>query len=405
MRFARRATLAGAAALSLGTAVASAQTVNGPEFQVNTYTTAGQATPDVAVDRNGHFVVVWEGVGEDDASGVFGRRYRSAGEPFGGEFRVNTSTVQPSERPAVGADAEGGFVVAWKNPAGYTWARPFDANGTASSPEFLVGLAAYAARPSLDVQADGSFVVAWLQNIMGTYGSYGYQINVRQFDGNGGDSSYPVDAVSFLPRSGVTVRSRDDHSFIVAWSGAGPGDDVGIFARRFGALGGTLGTAFRVNFATDGTQTQPALAIDGDGGFLVAWRTAPASAGNIEARRFDASGEAMGLEFTVNSYATGDQHSPSVAVNADGRFVLAWSSPSAGGVQARLVEGAAPVGSEFAVSTQPGTAPAVAARGPGDFVVVWQDTSGRDGSGDGVFGQRYGDLIFADGFSWGTGGP
>jgi hypothetical protein len=405
MRVARRAGVASALLVLCG-APATAQTANGPEFQVNTYTTSGQATPDVAVDRNGHFVVVWAGAGEDDASGVFGRRYRSSGEPFGDEFRVNTSTTQTSRRPEVGADAEGGFVVAWKNADGYVWARRFGADGTASSPEFLVDFAAYEGRASLDVQADGSFVVASLHNVAGTYGSYGYQIWALRYDSAGAPVDIiAVDAVSFAARSGVTVQGRSDQSFIVAWSGSGPGDDAGIFARRFNDAGTAMGAVFRVNFATAGSQTQPALAIDGEGGFLVGWRTAPASVGNIEARRFDADGEAIGLEFTVNAYLTGDQHSPSVAVNADGRFVLAWSSPSAGGVQARLVEGAAAVGSEFAVGTQPGIAPAVTARGPGDFVVVWEDTSGQDGDGNGVFGQRYGDLIFADGFSWGTGGP
>ena len=75
-----------------------------------------------------------------------------------------------------------------------------------------------------------------------------------------------------------------------------------------------------------------------------------------------------------------------------GAAVLSLSAAAA------AAEAGAPVGPEFEVGTQAGTAPAVAGRGPGDFVVVWQN-NGQDGSGDGVFGQRYGDLIFSDGFN------
>jgi len=52
MRLARRARCAGAAVLSLSAAVAAAQTANGPEFQVNTYTTSYQRMPKVAVDAS-----------------------------------------------------------------------------------------------------------------------------------------------------------------------------------------------------------------------------------------------------------------------------------------------------------------------------------------------------------------
>lgn len=154
--------------------------------------------------------------------------------------------------------------------------------------------------------------------------------------------------------------------------------------RRFDVAGGALGPAVPVGSGS------MRLGIDvrgrSDQSFVVAW-----------------SG-AIGLEFVVNSYLTGDQDSPSVAVDAAGRFLVAWSSPSAGGVQARVVEAGAPVGLKFEVGTQAGVAPAVAGRGPGDFVVVWQN-NGQDASGWGVFAQRFGDLIFSDGFNWDTSGP
>ena len=66
-------------------ALAIAQTPPmGPEFQVNTYTTAWQFWPVVASDPAGNFVVVWNSNGQDGSyNGIFGRRYDSSGNPRG----------------------------------------------------------------------------------------------------------------------------------------------------------------------------------------------------------------------------------------------------------------------------------------------------------------------------------
>ena len=62
---------------------------------MNTYTTAMQNTPAVAVDGSGDFVVVWQSYGQDGKShySVFGQRFNAAGTPASGEFQVNTYTT------------------------------------------------------------------------------------------------------------------------------------------------------------------------------------------------------------------------------------------------------------------------------------------------------------------------
>jgi hypothetical protein len=73
----------------------------------------------VASDATGSFVVVWwhipaQGSNERD---VFGRRYESAGEPLGVEFRVNSYTTNHQQVPAVAAAGNDQFVVAWESAA------------------------------------------------------------------------------------------------------------------------------------------------------------------------------------------------------------------------------------------------------------------------------------------------
>src|SRR5207248_8684973 len=51
--------------------------------------------------------------------GVYAQRYTAAGTPLGGEFQVNTSTSLYQRQPAVAADADGDFVVAWQDGAAF----------------------------------------------------------------------------------------------------------------------------------------------------------------------------------------------------------------------------------------------------------------------------------------------
>src|SRR4051812_2519612 len=66
----------------------------GPEFQVNVTAAGAQFAPAVAVAPDGSFLIVWLSSPLPPASfraDVFGRVYDPAGNPRGGEFRVNTT--------------------------------------------------------------------------------------------------------------------------------------------------------------------------------------------------------------------------------------------------------------------------------------------------------------------------
>ena len=80
-----------------GQRYASDGSPQGAEFQVNTYTTSSRASPSVAADADGDFVVVWQSYGSSgtDTSGysVQGQRYASDGSPQGAQFQVNTYTT------------------------------------------------------------------------------------------------------------------------------------------------------------------------------------------------------------------------------------------------------------------------------------------------------------------------
>ena len=66
----------------------------------------------------------------------------------------------------------------------------------------------------------------------------------------------------------------DSGDFVVAWQSKDQdGDKWGIYAQRFNASGAPQGGEFRVNTATSKEQQAPSVAMDADGDFVVAWQS------------------------------------------------------------------------------------------------------------------------------------
>jgi hypothetical protein len=395
-------------------ASAAAETPNGSEFRVNTYTTGNQGVPQPAMDRYGRFLVVWSGEGPGDIDGVFAQRYHSSGVPAGAQFRVHAPTPYPDYLPVAGVDGKGNFVVAWTgaySDGSYTgvMARRFSATGAPLGSEFVVNSYTtddqYA--PSLAVNEDGSFVVAWMDF---QYYANTHSVRARRFDASGDpvgdDFVVNQDATVLYPFP--QVRPAAGGGFVVVWMGSTDGTSYSVMGRRFDAGGGALGGEFVVNSETVYSQyTFPALASDASGRFVVSWSAYNPSTStyDIKAQRFSAAGAFLGSEFTVNSYTTGQQFVPWVAMEPAGNFVVTWDSLGSDGsgssVRAREFNaGGGALGMDFQVNTfaaSDQSLPSVTARRPGEFLVVWQSFA-QDGSSYGVYGQRLGDLIFADGF-------
>src|SRR6185295_10271780 len=109
------------------------------------------------------------------------------------------------------------------------------------------------------------------------------------------------------------LASDASGNFVVAWTSFGQdGNGLGVFARRFDALGTPQGAELQINNYTTGDQGFPAVAADEDGAFVVSWRSyvQDGSDFGVFARSFSSAGAALGPEFAVNSYTTGVQSAP-----------------------------------------------------------------------------------------------
>ena len=165
------------------------------------------------------------------------------------------------------------------------------------------------------------------------------------------------------------------------------------------AQGGVpLGPEFRINTYTSDEQAVTSVASDSSGNFVVSWSSSnqDGSLSGIFGQRYSNTGVPLGGEFRVNTYTTGQQGFPAVASDSAGSFVVTWISyfqdGSGGGIFAqRYATTGAALGGEFLVNTYitgyQGM-PSVASASAGNFVVTW-DSYQQDGSARGVFAQRF----------------
>ncbi|WP_166832001.1 Ig-like domain-containing protein, partial [Thalassoroseus pseudoceratinae] len=343
----------------------------GGEFLVNTFTSQAQDAPDVAMDGQGNYVVVWQdwhqtGSGLD----VYAQRFAADGTPLGSEFQVNNYTIGNQWRPSVAMAPNGNFVVLWDDGR----SDVYQENGRDGSGSAVYGQL---------FAADGSRI------------SNEFRVNQTtaddQFDGQ--------------------VGMDDGGNFVVTWTSYSGSTAYDVYARRYDAAATPLSGEFRVNTATSGHQSAAAIDMESDGDFVVTYGSPDADDFGIRAQRFSASGSKIGSEIQVNGFATGQQHSPDVAIDENGNFVVVWRDGgnfgqsngrdgSGWGVYAqRFNSFGSKVGGEFRVNTTTygnQWEPVVEMDNVGNFTVAWQSGTGDyeiffqyyDSSGLAIDGER-----------------
>ena len=276
--------------------------------------------------------------------------------------------------------------------------------------------------PRVVSDSEGDLIAVWHSS--GSPGTDTSQasIQLRRFDaaGNPRAEQSQVNTYVTSTQAGPDLAIDPVGRFVVVWTSNGSsGDDsssTSIQAQRFDAAGDPLGGEFQVNSYTTGTQGDlyggPSVATDASGNFVVVWSSVnDAFASSVKGQLFTASGTRFGEELRIDTSDFGFQDQPSVAMAANGSFVVAWQSgyyilpvvgtrsgSSTGSnpgsntgsnymqVRARrFAPGGQPLGDDFAVSTDTSheqVRPDITMSADGRFVVVWQ-SGGYFGAPDG----------------------
>lgn len=410
----------------------------GPDFQVNTYTTEMQDYPGVAVDADGGFVVVWHSYGSSGSdssdSSIQGQRFDWKGAPVGDEFQVNTLTTSLQEYPSIAVNADGDFAVVWESfvSAGSDSSsrsiqgQLFDSAGAPSGDQFQVN--SYTTNgqriPIVAFDADGDFLVVWSSDGSSGTDTSGTSIQGRFFDSAGVPfgEEFQLNTYTSAGQAFPSVAFGPDGGFVAVWNSLGSsGSDTSessIQGQRFDSAGAKIGGEFQVNTYTTSWQVRPAVKIDSGGSFVVIWTSwgsngSDSSYCSIQGQRFSALAVPVGDQLQVNTYTTAEQQLPSLAMDAEGDFVVVWQSAGSSGsdssttsIQGQLFDSAGlPVGQEFQVNSYTlgvQAEPYVAMNANSELVVVWTSiaSSGSD-TFYSVQARRFVVPLFTDGFEAG----
>ncbi|HKY91878.1 MAG TPA: hypothetical protein VJM11_12600 [Nevskiaceae bacterium] len=312
----------------------------GEEFAINTRTTGDQRNPRVAMSATGRFVVTWAGP-DPDGDGVHVRRYNAQGAALGDQVRVNGEVAGYQVRPDVAMDAAGNFTVIWTGPGAEgaavdVFQRRFAADGTPLGDQRRVNKATaydqdYA---TIAMDADGDAVIAW-ENYEEPLGEY--TVFYRRFDSTGAARDTVDVRVAVTGESQQSPAAAMDATggFVIAWCDSfyvvpEPPEHY-IYARRFAAGGNPRDADPLVVRATAARVLPWAVATDATGDTVVTWReqTSPTSSDSL-VRVLGADGAFDTASLRVNTNTTRLNDAPSVAVDADGDFVVSWTTATAG---------------------------------------------------------------------------
>ena len=357
------------------------------------------------MDSAGNFIVTWTSDGQDGSGyGVYAQRYDAAGAASGAEFQVNTTTSNWQMESSIAMSDSGNFLISWssagQDESGFgIYARLYNASGVPLGAEFRVNTTTPGNQRYSSVAMDlsGNFVVTWTSTDQDGGGDGVY---ARLFNSAGAPAGgeFRVNTFTTGDQRYSAVAMNTGGDFVVTWkSELQDGDGFGIYAQRYNASGTAQGGEFLVNSFTTGNQIDPTVAIDQNGNFVISWTSwfQDSSENGIYARRYNSAGTAQGSEFKVNTHTLSNQEYSAAAMGGNGDFVITWLSRgqdpggTAGIYAQRYTAAGVPQDGEFRVNlstAQDQISPAVGMDADGNFVVVWESP---DADQLGIYAQRF----------------
>jgi hypothetical protein len=421
--FARRAALCFCWGLALGVPTAvfaqtNYYTTNGTEYAIIGSLPGDQVFPDAAVTPNGGFVVWQDNITDDGGWGVSAMRLDSTLSGTLSTFRVNAQGTNDQQNPRVALLKSGGAVFVWQGgpkALQQVYARFLTPTNTwLTANDVLVNspLTTNTAKVYSYV-TNKTTTIATNWNVKHTKATYTTNTTTK----------IVTTVVTNVTLSGSfrispAVATLANSNVVVVWSSynqAGPGSLLDVYGQMLTPSGQKVNGEFLINQFTNYNQRSPAIAALKNGGFVVVWvseqermsfnlsridnkkGSSPVVIGSpsvdVYARLYNSSGVAQGKEFLVNT-DNNPCANPSVAVAADGSFMVAWGekdlveTDNSWDIYARTFSSAGVGGTAARVNSHiygDQYAPRISAIG-GDYLIVWTSL-GQDGSREGVFGQ------------------
>lgn len=308
------------------------------EVLVNTSTDYSQTQSMVAALKGGGWVVTWTSSENTGIAEVFSQAYNADGTKMGGETQVNTFAPYDQKNQHVAALSDGGWIVTWESfgqdANGYgIYARIYDAAGIPESGEIQINTVATGQewQPAVAELADGRIVIAWKGS---KYPNFAVNVDTIQFQVlNANGTKYgPEMLVSNVGNGGHSpeVCASPDGGWIVAWGGPGS-----VLLQAYHASGAKKGAeitvASGINTESDYVNEDVSIAVLANGYYVVAWvQSLMGGKNEIHQQVFNENLVKIGEETVVNTLEA-DQNSPvTVVALADGGWMISWAAIGSG---------------------------------------------------------------------------
>jgi len=346
-------------------------------------------SPSIGMCPSGNLIVTWSFLYDYTFWDITMQHFTSQAEPVNSIISVTDDTGSAMQfEPAVCVDGSGNFTIAWEDYRNKDrqdiYAQRFSASGNPIDSNFRVNGEAsgtvYSTVPAIGADNPGNVVIAWQR-----YNNSPEHIYAQRFTHTGValDTNFKVnDDEGWGNHWSPAIAVQGSGNFVIAWKDS-RNDDGDIYAQYFDSTGKRLGTNFKINDDLEGGwQESPAIGISSSGNFIVTWKDFRGRGWNIYAQRFNRSRNPLGANFKVNDdEGTSRQSVPAIAVNASGMAVIVWPDQRDGHhyklYAQRFSSDGLPEGSNFRVTDDDGNttqfSPSISIDQTGNFIIAWYE--------------------------------
>jgi FG-GAP-like repeat len=271
-----------------------------------------------------------------NGTAVVGQRYNSAGNKVGGEVYLSPSISDEQFSPAVTVLPNGNIAVAFVDRSPGVSAlddnivvRIFDSALNYIKTDVIDAVANQTVEPSITVFGNGNYVVSYTlfntasdSDIVARVVNSATGVVGRQFDIENQTDNRHVSQLATLSNGNFVAVYQDEV--------AGSTTNTDILYRIFTPAGApvTFAGAVVPGGAFTGLETDPDVAALGDGNFVVVWTDPDSTVTDIRATILSSTtGGAVGLvadNLLVNTSTTNAQSHASVMALPDGGFLVSW---------------------------------------------------------------------------------
>ena len=230
------------------------------------------------MDSSGDFVVVWQSLGDGSSTGIYFQRFNSSGVAQGSETQANVSTLNPQTTATVAMDNSGNFVIAWR-----------DQSVNVATPD----------------------------------------ITMRKFDASGAAATgeVSVDNSAGTQQAPHIVMRPSTGDVVVVWDSNESFSDLETYFQRYNNSLVAQGSRTLVPSNTSVANSVPDVAMDSAGEFTITWeQDLGAGSSHAMAKRFNASGIAIGSEFQLDTSGTAGRTFMTVGMSDQNQAAFAWAT-------------------------------------------------------------------------------